>query len=216
MTTLHAAALRNQPGLATAALASCATTGGGAAAALAATLDASPKWPLHELLHSCGLHLTDEKHVCKFYRRLHGATALEVAVTLGHRLPAAELLAAGAAVRPQTWAALAAYCPPAVRDGMAALLAAHEACPASILPHWPVRYRSALHALLLCAHRCQTTFASAAETGRHSSPAPGAAICTADDASRPAEQLHAEQLARLPRDALLRVAVLAAAPLSAW
>lgn len=127
MTVLHAAALCDRTGLSPAVLASAAATAGSKARALAATLDALPKWPLHELLHSCGLCLTDEKHVSKFYRRMHGATPLEVAVMLGHSTPAAELLAAGAAVRPRAWGVLVAYCPQAARDKMAALLAAYEA-----------------------------------------------------------------------------------------
>ncbi len=126
MTLLHAASLLNQPGLATSVLASAAAAAGSKAGALTASLDASPKWPLHEFLHTCGLHLTDDKHVSKFYRRMHGATALEVAVMLGHAAPAAELLAVGAAVRPRAWAALVSFCPHVARDKMATLLAAYE------------------------------------------------------------------------------------------
>mgnify|MGYP001810645077 CR=1 FL=1 len=67
-----------------------------------------------------------DKKVSRVWRRLAGRTALEAAVTLGHAAPAAELLAAGAAVRPQAWAALTLYCPPAAHDQLAALLAASQ------------------------------------------------------------------------------------------
>lgn len=136
LTVLHVAALRDRRGLAAAVLASAATAAGSTAGALAATLDGSPKWELHALLHSCGLHLTDDKHVSKFYRRMHGATALEVAVALGHTAPAADLLAAGAAVRPRAWAAAVTYCPHSARDKLTLLLAAYEVRSCWATGHW--------------------------------------------------------------------------------
>ena len=133
LTVLHAAALlANSAEAVAAALASAtggAETAGGAASstALDAELDRESKYNLHLTLESCGIALSDEKHVSKFYRRLHGCTPLEVAVTLGNLAPAAALLAAGAAVRsPQAWVALTQFCPPAARDNLSALLAVNQ------------------------------------------------------------------------------------------
>ena len=91
----------------------------------------------------CGLPLADDtgKHASKFYRRLHGCTALEVAVTLGHLGVAQALLAAGARVRRHAWTTVALYCPAGRRDGASRLLllqassqvCAAAACSSSIL-----------------------------------------------------------------------------------
>jgi hypothetical protein len=110
LTVLHAAALAYSAEAVAEALAAatgiaaCGPAGSAAASAansiaLDSELDRDSKYSLHLSLESCDIVLTNEKHVSKFYRRLHGCTALEVAVTLGHLEPAAALLAAGAAVR---------------------------------------------------------------------------------------------------------------------
>ena len=142
LTVLHAAALGNSAEAVAEALAAAARNAACAPAgstALDAELDRGGKYSLHLTREICGVDLTDEKHVSKFYCRLHGCTPLEVAVTLGHSAPAAALLAAGAAVRsPQAWEALTRFCPPAARDCLSALLAACQviawAATASSLP----------------------------------------------------------------------------------
>ncbi|PSC72007.1 transcriptional regulator [Micractinium conductrix] len=160
---------------------------------LEAQLGGGPAYHLHTLFESCGIELCPgDKKVSRVWRRLAGRTALEAAVTLGHAAPAAELLAAGAAVRPQAWAALTLYCPPAAHDQLAALLAASQASPAALLPHWPASYRAAVQALLCVARRGRSS-------GAAEEQASGAAL-----------------LARLPHELLLRAAALAAAPRSAW
>lgn len=95
-------------------------------AALDATLDRHNKYPLHLLLEAAGLQLTETKKPSRFYARFHGASALEVAVSLGREAVAAALLAAGASVRPQAFDALLLYCPPRARDGMVTLLAGSQ------------------------------------------------------------------------------------------
>ena len=135
MTDLHALAM--VPDTAFAATLAAATLA--AATLAAATLAAAPpsplleaqldrhnKYGLHLLLEAAGIQLTEAKKLSRFYARFHGATALEVAVCLGHRAAAAALLAAGARVRPQALDALLLYCPALARDGMAALLAASQ------------------------------------------------------------------------------------------
>lgn len=208
LTVIHAAALANRPGLAAAAAAAAGLP------ALEFTLDLAPKFHLHLLFESCALRpITDEKHVSMGYRRLNGLTALEVAVLVGGCGPAAELLSAGAMVRPRALSLLTQFCPAAGRDRMASLLAASQACPSALLPHWPPCYRTAVQSLLLCARH-----------GRHPLPVLDA---PAQHPALPAEQAqHAQQaaapvppcalLALLPEEVLMRVAVLAAAPLSSW
>lgn len=111
-------------------------------AQLDATLDRHNKYPLHLLLEAAGLQLTETKKPSRFYARFHGASALEVAVSLGREAAAAALLAAGASVRPQAFDALLLYCPPCARDGMATLLAGSQVnrmgvCGAAFLqPSW--------------------------------------------------------------------------------
>lgn len=96
-------------------------------ALLDAQLDWHNKYPLHALLQAAGLELTEAKKPSRFYARFHGASALEVAVALGHPAVAAALRAAGAGVRPQAFDALLLYCPSHARDGMSALLAGSQA-----------------------------------------------------------------------------------------
>lgn len=101
-------------------------------ALLDATLDRHNKYPLHLLLESAGLELAQTKKPSRFYARFHGASALEVAVCLGHAEAAGALLAAGASVRPQAFDALVLYCPPRDRDAMAALLAGSQVCRVTV------------------------------------------------------------------------------------
>lgn len=200
VTLLHALAMAAAPSATVASAAAPAPQ-----AALDATLDRHNKYPLHLLLEAAGLQLTETKKPSRFYARFHGASALEVAVSLGREAVAAALLAAGASVRPQAFDALLLYCPPRARDGMVTLLAGSQACPAlCLLPRWPDRYRHAVQALLCCAVRGrQQTMQAAAAAGPDQQQAAAAAT-------------GAALLASLPHEVLLRIAALAAAPLSSW
>lgn len=124
-TVFHALAfaLRHEPGTPAAAAPPLPPLPG---ALLDAELDRDLKYPLHLLLDSHGLQLAgDSKKISKAFARLHGATPLECAVVLGRTGAARVLLAAGASVRPQAWAALE-HCPCPLRDCMASLLAASQ------------------------------------------------------------------------------------------
>lgn len=93
-----------------------------------------------------------------------------------------------------------------------------QACPFAIVPHWPTAYRSAVQALLLCARRGRTAAALLLEIGGQCSSANAGSADSRSvvQASSQAEPPCAGQLALLPHDVLLRIAVLAAAPLSVW
>ncbi len=91
-----------------------------------------------------------------------------------------------------------------------------QACPSALVPYWPTRYRSAVQTLLLCVRRGRATAAPTPEAGEqpHAAAATGgSAGCHGGSQQDP---VSARQLAQMPRDVLLRIAVLAAAPLSAW
>ncbi|PRW39088.1 alpha beta hydrolase [Chlorella sorokiniana] len=194
----------------TATVAAAAT--GAPQALLDAPLDRHNKHPLHLLLESAGIELTDTKKPSRFYARFHGASALEVAVTLGREAAAAALLAAGASVRPQAFDALLLYCPPHARDHLAALLVRSQACPVPcILPRWPLKYRHAVQALLCCALRGRQQASNPAAAGQ-----PAAEQQQEQQQQHGTETFHAALLASLPHEVLLRIAALAAAPLSAW
>lgn len=122
MTSLHALAMRPDTAFHTAAAAAATLP----PALLEAQLDRHNKYAMHLLLDAAGIELTEAKKLSRFYARFSGATALEVAICLGHAAAAAALLAAGARVRPQALDSLLLYCPPLARDAMSALLAASQ------------------------------------------------------------------------------------------
>lgn len=106
-----------------------------------------------------------------------------------------------------------------------------QTLPYAPLAHWPGPYSRAVQALLLCAQhgrRRQLDCAAAAESCGNAlsvqaiaqvdvqAGGEGAFADSPADSSAGTAPAGCSHLARLPHDLLLRVAVLAAAPLSAW
>ena len=122
-----------------------------------------------------------------------------------------------------TPASAACPCPPRGEQTLTSLSPPLlQSSPADLAAAWPPRYRAAVRALLCAAHRSR---ARAAEQAAAATVAVAAEAEAVEEAgiSPPGTSLSGEQslslpspLLLLPPELLLRVAALAAAPLSAW
>lgn len=102
-----------------------------------------------------------------------------------------------------------------------ALSGALQPCPAPLLPHWRPSYRAAVQTLLCAARRERSAQTTPLAHSKQGFGGCGRAESTALQA-QPASDIHgagapvAALLGSLPHEVLLRIAVLAAVPLSIW